>query len=461
MCSFIDDTLMSEQSKKYHIQQTIKLSIPLVISQLTVMMIGVVDTIMAGVLGTVSLAAVSIGGAIWAIGVMFAMGILMAIPPMISEIDGADEHHEIGPLVRQLMWLALIVGIVFFVLIRNLTPLFTFFGTRPEVIPSAIEYLQAISWGILSFPLFLVFRYVADGLSRTRITMYISFLGLALNIPLNYVLMFGHFGFPALGVAGCGYASAISIAIQAIVFGIVMAKHRWFSHLNLFSHVEKLDKAVVIKVLVIGLPIGMALFAEGGFFSIVTMLASRLSPEVIAAHQISLNFASVLFMVPLGMSMAITVRVGNAVGRKSAIDTRRAGMIGIGLIFIVQIFLAGFIFAFPELVVSLYTKDIKVQEIAIQLLFFAAIFQLSDGIQVAAAGALRGLKDTKFLMYATTISFWVFGFAASWWFCFERNLGAAGLWIGLIFGLFVAAILNFIRFHKKTKLKALVTTNFG
>ncbi len=447
---------MSEQSKKYHIQQTIKLSIPLVISQLTVMMIGVVDTIMSGRLGTVPLAAVSIGGAIWAIGVMFVLGILMATPPMISELDGADEHEKIGPLVRQLMWLALIIGIVFFILIRNLTPLFELFGTRAEVIPSAIEYLQSISWGILSFPLFLVFRYVADGLSHTRMTMYISFLGLALNIPLNYILMFGHFGFPAMGVAGCGYASAIVITIQALVFGLVLAKHRWFRQLQIFSHIEKIDKAVIFKVLSIGLPIGMALFAEGGFFTLVTMLASRLSPEVIAAHQISLNFASLLFMVPLGMSMAITIRVGNALGRKSAIDTRRAGMIGIGLIFVVQIFLAGFMFAFPETVVKLYTTDIQVQEIAIQLLFFAAIFQLSDGVQVAAAGALRGIQDTKFLMYSTTLAFWVFGFAASWWFCFERDLGAVGLWIGLIFGLSVAAVLNFIRFHRKTKLESVI-----
>ena len=443
---------MQHQTKKYHIQQTIKLAIPLVISQLTVMMIGVVDTIMAGRLGTIPLAAVSIGGAIWAIGVMFVLGILMATPPMISELDGAQQRHKIGPLIRQLMWLAVIIGIIFFLLIRNLTPLFTLFGTRAEVIPFAIEYLQAISWGILSFPLFLVFRYVADGLLHTRMTMYISFLGLALNIPLNYMLMFGNWGFPALGVAGCGYASAISISIQALVFGLVLAKHRWFKALNIFSHYESFDKTTILKVLSVGLPIGVALFAEGGFFSIVTMLASRLSPEVIAAHQISLNFASVVFMVPLGISMAITVRVGNALGRKSKIDTRQAGMIGILLIFIVQIFLAGSMFLFPQIVVSLYTKDLIVQEIALQLILFAAIFQLSDGIQVASAGALRGIKDTKFLMYATTIAFWGFGFFASWWFCFEKNMGAVGLWIGLIFGLSVAAILNFTRFHKMTLL---------
>jgi MATE family multidrug resistance protein len=445
---------MQQQSKKYHIQQTIKLSIPLVISQLTVMMIGVVDTIMAGRLGTIPLAAVSIGGAIWAIGVMFVLGILMATPPLISELDGAGQKAKIGALVRQLIWLALIIGVIFFIILRNLSPLFTLFGTRLEVVPFAIEYLHAISWGILSFPIFLVFRYVADGLSHTRMTMYISFLGLALNVPLNYVLMFGKFGFPALGVAGCGYASALVILIQATAFGLVLAKHRWFKPLHIFAQIDRVDRQTIAKVLAIGLPIGMALFAEGGFFSVVTMLASQLSPETIAAHQISLNVASVLFMVPLGMSMAITIRVGNALGRKSAIDTRRAGMMGIALIFVVQIFLAGFMFYFPELIVKLYTRDTAVQAIALQLLFFAAIFQLSDGIQVAAAAALRGIKDTKFLMYATTIAFWLFGFMASWWFCFEKGMGAAGLWIGLIMGLSVAAVLNFFRFQKLSKIKA-------
>ncbi len=442
---------MKGHTNQYHLKQTIKLSIPLVISQLTSMMIGVVDVVMSGRLGTIPLAAVSIGGAIWAIGVMVVLGVLMATPPLISELDGANERNKIGPLVRQLMWLALIIGCVFFFAIRNLTPLFKLFGTRQEVIPYAIEYLQAISWGILSFPFFLVFRYVADGLSHTRMTMYISFLALALNIPLNYVLMFGHFGFPALGVKGCGYASAIVLFIQALTFGLVMAKHRWFKDLHIFSHIEKIDNKVILRVLMLGLPIGMALLSEGGFFSLVTMLASRLSPEVIAAHQISLNVASVLFMVPLGISMAITVRVGNALGRGSATDTRRAGMVGIALIFVVQIFLASFIFLFPEMVIGLYTKDKEVVEIALVLILFAAIFQLSDGIQVAAAGALRGIKDTKFLMYGTLIAFWVFGFAASWWFCFEKGMGAAGLWIGLILGLSVAAVLNFIRFYQKTK----------
>ena len=443
---------MIVHNKKYHLTQTIKLSIPLVISQLTSMMIGVVDVIMSGRLGTIPLAAVSIGGAIWAIGVMVVLGTLMATPPLISELDGANKRHEIGPLVRQIMWLALFIGVIFFIAIRNMTPLFELFGTRQEVIPFAIGYLKSISWGILSFPFFLVFRYVADGLSHTRMTMYISFLALALNVPLNYVLMFGRFGFPALGVEGCGYASAIVLFIQALVFGLVIAKHRWFKDLKIFSHFEKIDKRVLLKVFALGFPIGMALLSEGGFFSVVTMLASRLSPEVIAAHQISLNVASVLFMVPLGISMAITVRVGNALGRNSAIDTRNAGLVGIALIFVVQIFLAGFMFLFPDMVIGLYTSDKKVVDVALVLILYAAIFQMSDGIQVASAGALRGIKDTKFLMYGTIIAFWLFGFSASWWFCFEKELGAAGLWLGLILGLSVAAVINFIRFYQKTKI---------
>jgi len=448
----INDSSMQEQSIKHHIKQTIKLSTPLVISQITVMLIGVVDTVMSGRLGTIPLAAVSIGGAIWAIGIMFVFGILMATPPMVSELDGAGKRKEVGPLVRQLLWLALFIGIIFFIVLRNLTPLFKLFGTRQEVIPDAINYLYAISWGILVFPFFLVFRYVADGLSHTRITMYISFLGLFLNIPFNYILMFGKFGFPALGVQGCGYASALVILIQTVAFGLVMLKHRWFRDLEVFSHFEKVDKQVIFKVLSIGVPIGIALFAEGGFFSAVTMIASSLSPDVIAAHQISLNFASFMFMIPLGMSMAITVRVGNAVGRKSAIETRRAGMIGIGMIFIIQIITAMTIFLFKESIVELYTGAEAVQVVAVQLLLFAAAFQISDGVQVAGAGALRGIQDTTFLMYATTIAYWGFGLACSWWFCFEQNMGAEGLWLGLILGLTVAAILNFGRFYFKTKI---------
>jgi MATE family multidrug resistance protein len=443
---------MKSFNKKYHIVQTIKLSIPLIVSQLTVVLIGVVDTIMAGRLGTLALAAVSIGGAIWGIGVMFVLGILMAVPPLISEHDGANQKQKIAPLVRQLIWLALILGIVFFVLIRNLTPLFELFGTQEQVIPLAINYLKAISWGILFFPLFLVFRYLADGLSHTRMTMYISLMGLMINIPCNYIFMFGKFGFPALGVAGCGYASALVIFIQALVFSIITAKHRWFSGLQIFHQLDRIDFQEIKHVLAIGLPIGIALLAEGGFFSVVTMMASRLEPEVIAAHQISLNFSSLTFMIPLGVSMAITIRVGNAIGRKSKEDTRRAGMIGILMVLVIQLHIAGFMFLFPELVAKMYSQDPKVQLLAVQLIFLAAIFQLSDGIQVASAGALRGIKDTAFLMYSTTIAFWLFGFAASWWFCFRENLGASGLWIGLIFGLTVAALLNFFRFEKKTRM---------
>lgn len=441
---------MTVNNKKYHITQTIKLSIPLIISQVLVMLIGVVDTKMSGALGALALAAVSIGGALWGVTVMVVMGILMALPPLVSEYDGANRQDKISDLAKQSMWLGIVLGVIFFVVVRNLTPLFHIFGSQQDVIPIATDYLHALSWGVLFFPMFLVFRYIADGMSKTQMTLYISLLGLVLNIPLNYVLMFGKFGFPALGAKGCGYASSIVIFIQTIAFGLIIAKHKFFKGLQVFEGLQKPSWTSIRKILVIGLPIGIALFSEGGFFSLVTMLASRLETDVIAAHQIALNFSSLLFMVPLGLSMAITIRVGNALGRKSQADARRAGMIGFTVVFVIQAFLALMILIFPREIVTFYIKDEAVILLAVQLLFLAAIFQISDGIQVASAGALRGIKDTQFLIYSTSVSFWVFGVAASYWFCFVKGWGAFGLWTGMISGLTVAAILNFYRFHKQT-----------
>jgi len=300
------------------------------------------------------------------------------------------------------MWLALILAIFSFIILRNLPPVFELMGTRPEVRPDAIGYLKAISWGIFPFTLFLAFRYLADGVSHTRYTMYISFLGLLLNIPFNYVLMFGKLGFPALGVRGCGYATAAVLFCQMLAYGAIIARHRNFKPFAVFAHWEKPDWDEIRRILKLGFPIGVAVFAEAGFFSV-------------------LNFASLLFMIPLGLAMAITIRVGNAVGRKCPEDIRRAGWVGIALTLLTQTVSALILFTWP------------------------------DGLQVAAAGALRGLQDTRFLMFSTILAFWGVGFVVSWWLTFEKNMGAEGLWIGLIAGLILAAILNLWRFYQKTR----------
>lgn len=435
---------------KRHITQTIKLSLPLIISQIAVVAMTFVDTVMSGRLGPVTLAAVAVGSSLWAAAILFVFGILMAIPPVISEMDGANKHHDVAPFFRQALWLALILGLIFTGVILLLDPLFTLFNTQAEVIPEAEAYLHALAWGVLPLSFFIAFRYLADGLSITKTTMYVSFLGLFLNIPLNYILMFGKLGFPALGAQGCGYATAIVITVQMLAYIIIVHRHKVIGSYQIFNQFDPPDWQAIMRFFKLGFPIGMSMFAEVGFFSVITLLASSLTTEIVAAHQIALNFSSLLFMVPLGLSMGITIRVGNAVGRNNPIDIKHAGYYGIGLVLITQLLAASLVLLFAPQIVSLYTRDATVGAIAVSLLFYAAVFQLSDGIQVATAGALRGIKDMHFIMLSSLFSFWILGFVTSWYLCFEQGMGAAGLWIGIIVGLTAAAVLNSLRFKSKT-----------
>ncbi|MCB1582583.1 MAG: MATE family efflux transporter [Xanthomonadales bacterium] len=442
---------METMPSKRHITQTIKLSLPLIISQIAVVAMTFVDTVMAGRLGSVTLAAVAVGSSLWATAILFLFGILMAIPPVISEMHGAEKHHKIAPFFRQALWLAFILGVIFTGVLLLLEPLFQLFNTQAEVIPEATGYLRALAWGVLPLSLFVTFRYLADGLSITKTTMYVSFLGLALNIPLNYILMFGKLGLPALGARGCGYATAIVLMVQMLSYIVIVFKHKIIRRYEVLKHFERPDWTEIIRFFKLGFPIGVSMFAEVGFFSVITLLASSLATETVAAHQIALNFSSLLFMVPLGLSMGITIRVGNAVGRANPIDIKNAGFIGIGMVLFTQLFSGTITILFASLIVSLYTNDVAVGAIAVSLLFYAAVFQLSDGIQVASAGALRGIKDMNFIMFSNIFSFWLLGFVASWYLCFELDMGAEGLWIGIIVGLTAAAILNTSRFYLKTK----------
>ncbi len=263
--------------------------------------------------------------------------------------------------------------------------------------------------------------------------------------------MFGHFGFPDLGAAGTGYASALVIISQMLVYALIIKKHKIIGSYQIFSRFDPPNWNVIMRLLKMGLPVGVSMFAEVGFFSVITLLSSSLATVVVAAHQIALNFSSLLFMVPLGLSMGITIRVGNAVGRKNTTDISNAGFLGVGLVLFTQLFSASVTLLFAADIVQLYTDDSEVAAIAVSLLFYAAVFQLSDGIQVAAAGALRGIKDMTFIMNSNLFSFWLLGFVASWYLCFPMGMGAPGLWIGIIVGLSAAAVLNLLRFWYKTR----------
>ena len=437
---------------KRHITQTIKLSLPLIISQITVVAMTVVDTIMAGKLGPVTLAAVAVGSSLWSTAVLFVFGILMAIPSIIAEMDGANEHHKVAPFFRQALWLAFILGSIFTVVTLLMDPLFVLFNTQAEIIPEATAYLNALAWGVLPLSFFVAFRYFADGLSITKTTMYVSLFGLLLNIPLNYIFIFGKLGLPQMGAQGCGYATSIVLLVQMLTYMVIIHKHKLMGSYQVLHQFVWPDWAEIWHFFRLGFPIGVALFAEVGFFSVITLLASSLATETVAAHQIALNFSSLLFMLPLGLSMGITIRVGNAVGRKNPIDIKNAGFYGVALVLLTQLFAASVMLLFADQIVGFYTEDAAVAAIASGLLFYAAVFQLSDGIQVSFAGALRGIKDMQFIMYCSIFSFWMLGFIASWYLCFKQGLGAPGLWMGIIVGLTAAAFLNGFRFKLRTRI---------
>jgi MATE family multidrug resistance protein len=296
--------------------------------------------------------------------------------------------------------------------------------------------------------LFFALRGLGEGIGLTRPTMYFSLFGLLLLGPIGYVLMYGRFGLPALGAQGSGMATAFVLWLQAIAFALYVARSRHYRDLHLLAQWERPDPAALRELLHIGVPMGITLFMEASLFVAVALVIGTLGTDVVASHQVALNVASVAFMIPLGLAMATTVRVGHAVGRRDGQGVRDAGRVGIGLTLAAQALSAGAMLLVPRFIASLYTNDALVIGLAAQLLVLAGLFQFSDGIQVAANGALRGLKDTRIPMVITTFAYWGVGMPVGWWLAFPHGLGARGMWMGLIAGLSIAAVLLSWRFWK-------------
>ncbi|MCP3662811.1 MAG: MATE family efflux transporter [Gammaproteobacteria bacterium] len=428
------------------VKKTLQLAAPLIMGQISAVAITFVDTVMAGRIDALALAAVAIGGAYWTAGMLFVLGVLMAVPPHVSQLVGARRTGETGAFVRQAFYVAIGLALVYLFSIFNAHYIFDFVGVESEIVPVALGYLDAIAWGVPALCGYFLLRFVSEGLSIMRATMYFGLFGLAINIPANYVLMFGHLGFPAYGAKGAGYASSLTQWCQFAALLIYVYIQPRYQAARLFEHLDLPDWHEIKEILRVGLPIGGAVFIEGSLFVTVALLMGSLGTVVTAAHQAAINFTSLAFMVPLGMSMAVTVRVGNAVGRGSLAQARRAGLVGFAIVLVTQSLSATIMLLFPDWVAVLYTEDPQVHAMILNLLLLAAIFQLPDGFQVLGAGALRGLKDTRVPMVYTVIAYWIIGIPTGYLLGISMGYGAEGMWIGLIGGLSVASILMLRRF---------------
>ncbi len=435
------------------IRRTLQLAAPVIIGQVAVFSMSFVDTVMAGRLPNkeVALAGLGIGGAVWSAQLMFVLGLLIAVQPSVAQLDGAGRQAQAGAYTRQAFWVAAALALPFWAFCFYAEPFLDWFRIDPAIVPVAAGYLRALSWGAPGICLTFLLRYFSEGTGHTRPTMIYGVLGALLNIPLNYVLMFGKLGFPAMGTVGCGIASAIVIWISLLMLLLYLLKHKHFKPFALFSRFDAPDWKQISEHLRVGFPIAISIFVEGSLFLGAALLIGRLGPVPAASHLVAINFSALAFMIPLGLSSAISIRVGNAIGRAEPLSARYAGLIGIMIVLGFQTISASAMFLFPELIVSLYTADPGVANLAVSLLFYAAIFQYSDGIQICAAGALRGLKDTLVPMVYTIISFWLIGMTLGYHLTFNAGWGPAGMWVGMIAGLSAAAILMLARFLRSSR----------
>ncbi|QAU24888.1 MATE family efflux transporter [Dyella sp. M7H15-1] len=433
------------------IGDTVRLALPLILAQLAAVGSNVIDAVLAGHVSAHVLGAVAVGTSIWTLAIVLGIGMMMAVPPSISQLDGAGRRHEAGGVFRQAIWLALGMGVVLWFAVRHAEPLIKLIGVKPGLYINVGEFLRAISWGAPALTCYFALRGLSEGLSMTRPSMYFSLGGLLLLVPLGYIFMFGKLGLPPQGARGCGIATATVLWIEMMAFAIYVACHRNYRGLGIFDHFEWPNPRRIGALIHIGLPMAITLLAEAGLFVAAALLIGTMGEDLVAAHQVALNVAALFFMVPLGLAMAITVRVGNAVGRNDASGVRYAGFCGIGLTLVTQLVSAGFMLGVPHLIASLYTRDQTVIALASQLLVLAGLFQFSDGIQVASNGALRGLKDTRVPMAITLFAYWLVGMPVGWWLAFHMGLGARGIWMGLIAGLTIAAVLLFTRFWRSSR----------
>lgn len=432
---------------------TVVLALPLIASQLSSMGMNLIDVLLAGHLGPQVLAPVAVGTSIWMLVMVCLNGMLMALPASVAQLDGANRRDEVWPLFRQALWLAVTLGALLVFVEGVIGPrLIAAIGVAPALLADATRFLHVICFGAPALGIFFACRGFSEGLSMTRPSLLFGLLGPALLAPIGYALMYGKFGLPALGVVGSGLATAIVLWCQALAFLTFVFCSSRYRTLRQSGGNHWPDRRVILGLCRIGGPMSVTLLMEAGIFIATSLVIGRLGETAVATHQIAFSVASLTFMVPLGLSMAITVRVAHAKGRGDPPGIRRAGFVGIGMALGVQMVASGLMLTIPAVIVGFYTRDPHVIASAIVLLRLAGLFQISDGVQVASNGALRGLKDTRMPMFITMFAYWMIGMPIGIYLSIYLGYGAAGMWIGLVAGLTVAAVLLFSRFVRASRL---------
>ncbi|MFS0670428.1 MATE family efflux transporter [Peribacillus frigoritolerans] len=443
-------------TKSQKIRLLFYILIPILITQISMYAMTFFDVMMSGQYSTQDVAGVSIGSSLWTPVYTGLSGILIALTPVVSQLVGSRQSKSVSYSVMQAIYLAVALALIILIIgAFSLNPVLNAMDLEDSVHMVAHDYLIALSLGIIPLFIYNALRAFIDALGQTRISMIITLCALPVNVLFNYLLIYGKFGFPELGGVGSGYATAITYWLIALVAILVVIKINPFSTYQVFTEFFRVSWKEWKALLLIGVPIGLAIFFETSIFSAVTLLMSKYDTVTIASHQIAMNFASLLYMIPLSISMALTIVIGFEIGAARYKDAKEYSWIGISMALTMSLVLSTILFLFREPVAFLYTKDHEVMILTSHFLIYAIFFQISDALQAPIQGILRGYKDVNVTFAMSLVSYWILGLPIGYFFAKFTDMGAFGYWIGLISGLALGAIglAARLRFIQRVKYK--------
>jgi len=449
LCALMSNFLSANYLKNY--KATFILAYPVILSQLGHIMVGVVDTAMVGQIGTIEQAAVALSNSLYTLVLVFGLGVSYGITPLVAAADSSSNYSENAALLKHGIIINTLLGILLFVLLFAISPVLNLFDQKEAVVDQAIPFLNVMMLGMIPLCIFSGFKQFTEGLSFTGIAMLITVGANLLNILLNYLMIFGHWGFPEMGLMGSCWASFISRVAMALVMFAYVYYNKEFKKYWLGFNFRNISKELTKKILGIGVPSGLQWFFEVGAFAFAVIMIGWISPDAQAAHQIALSLAATTYMMASGLSAAASVRVGNQLGLKSREGIRTAGFSAFAMVLIFMGTMAISFILLQNYLPTLFSKEHNVIAISSSLLVIAAFFQLSDGIQVVGLGALRGVKDVKIPTIITLVAYWMIGLPMSYILGFKLHLGVEGIWYGLSLGLTISAILLFWRFNYVSK----------
>lgn len=439
---------------KPYYKENLILASPIVVSQIGHMAVHIADSVIVGQFaGTVQLAAVSLVNSLFTIIMVLGLGLSYGLTPLIAKQNGGKNYSECGRLLSNSLLINIISGIILYLLLHFGTlSIISHLGQSPEVVAYAKPYLGLLAFSIIPLMIFQTFKQFAEGLGFTMQAMMISIFGNILNIILGIIFVKGMFGIKSMGVKGVGLSTLIDRTLMAVVMGFYVMRSKNFKVYLEHFKVYAIDKIRSIQIIKIGAPVAMQYIFEISAFSGAAIIIGTIGAAPQAAHQIAITLAALTYMVASGIASAATIKTGNYLGQKNFTDLRRSAIASYHVVIAFMSCTALLFILANSLLPYLYTSDLKVIEIAAQLLIIAGFFQLFDGTQVVGLGVLRGIGDVNMPTFITFLSYWIIGIPLGYFLGFHLNMGVRGIWYGLTFGLLTASILLFFRFQHRTRL---------